>query len=108
MSADKSNQLVIREAIRKIALGRSMERVNMAPGGMSGVGTARVKSDAILLVRHIFVMTVTLTNGVPIESVSKMLGHRSLKTTQIYAKIVNDKLSEDMTRLSDRLIHLKM
>ena len=42
MSADKSHQLVIREAIRKIALGRSMERVNMAPGGMSGVGTARM------------------------------------------------------------------
>ena len=42
MSADKSNQLVIREAIRKIALGRSMERVNMSPGGMSGVGTARM------------------------------------------------------------------
>ncbi len=36
MSTDKSHQLVIREAIRKIALGRSMERVNMAPGGMSG------------------------------------------------------------------------
>ena len=42
MSADNSHQLVIREAIRKIALGRSMERVNMAPGGMSGVGTARM------------------------------------------------------------------
>lgn len=42
MSGDKSNQLVIREAIRKIVLGRSMERVNMAPGGMSGVGTARM------------------------------------------------------------------
>ena len=42
MSADKSHQIVIREAIRKIALGRSMERINMAPGGMSGVGTARM------------------------------------------------------------------
>ena len=42
MSADKSNQIVIREAIRKIALGRSMERINMSPGGMSGVGTARM------------------------------------------------------------------
>ena len=42
MSADKSNQLVIREAIRKIALGRSMERINMSPGGMSGIGTARM------------------------------------------------------------------
>ena len=58
--------------------------------------------------RHTFATTVTLTNGVPIESVSKMLGHRSLKTTQIYAKIVNDKLAEDMTNLSNRLQHLAM
>lgn len=42
MSADKSNQLLIREAIRKIALGRSMERIDLAPGGMSGIGTARM------------------------------------------------------------------
>ena len=60
------------------------------------------------LARHTFATTVTLTNGVPIESVSKMLGHRSLKTTQIYAKIVNDKLAEDMTNLSNRLQHLAM
>ena len=60
------------------------------------------------LARHTFATTVTLTNGVPIESVSKMLGHRSLKTTQIYAKIVNDKLAEDMTNLSTRLQHLAM
>lgn len=42
MSSDKSSQLLIREAIRKIALGRSMERIGMAPGGMSGIGTARM------------------------------------------------------------------
>ena len=60
------------------------------------------------LARHTFATTVTLTNGVPIESVSKMLGHRSLKTTQIYAKIVNDKLAEDMTNLSTRLQYLAM
>ena len=42
MSVDKSNQLLIREAIRKIALGRSMERIDLAPGGMSGIGTARM------------------------------------------------------------------
>ena len=60
------------------------------------------------LARHTFATTVTLTNGAPIESVSKMLGHRSLKTTQIYAKIVNDKLAEDMTNLSTRLQHLAM
>lgn len=42
MLSDKSNQLLIREAIRKIALGRSMERIAMSPGGMSGIGTARM------------------------------------------------------------------
>ncbi|MEN1785502.1 MAG: site-specific integrase, partial [Bacteroidota bacterium] len=40
------------------------------------------------LARHTFATTVTLANGVPIESVSKMLGHQSLKTTQIYAKVM--------------------
>ena len=51
------------------------------------------------LARHTFATTVTLTNGVPIESVSKMLGHNSIKTTQIYAKIVDRKISEDMNLL---------
>ena len=48
------------------------------------------------LARHTFATTVTLTNGVSIESVSKMLGHRSLRTTQHYAKILNRRVSEDM------------
>ena len=48
------------------------------------------------LSRHTFATTVTLANGVPIESVSKMLGHQSLKTTQIYAKVLDKKLMEDM------------
>ena len=49
--------------------------------------------------RHTFATTVTLSNGVPIESVSKMLGHKSLKTTQHYAKIVDRKLSDDVLKL---------
>ena len=60
------------------------------------------------LARHTFATTVTLANGVPIESVSKMLGHTSLRTTgrrpgQIYAKVVEQKLSEDMQALQDKL-----
>lgn len=53
--------------------------------------------------RHTFATTVTLANGVPIESVSSMLGHSEIRTTQIYAKVVESKVSEDMQRLRERL-----
>lgn len=53
--------------------------------------------------RHTFATTVTLSNGVPIETVSKMLGHRNLKTTQHYAKILDLKVSEDMMNLRNKL-----
>ena len=55
------------------------------------------------LARHTFATTITLTNGVSIESVSKMLGHKSLKTTQHYAKILDRKVSDDMKMLRKRL-----
>ena len=51
------------------------------------------------IARHTFATTITLSNGVPIESVSKMLGHKSIKTTQHYAKILDKKVSEDMALL---------
>ena len=51
------------------------------------------------LARHTFATTVTLTNGVPIETVSKMLGHTSIRTTQIYAKVIENKVSQDMLSL---------
>jgi integrase/recombinase XerD len=61
------------------------------------------KNLSFHLARHTFATTVTLSNGVPIESVSKMLGHGSIRTTQIYAKVVEKKLSEDMLKLKERL-----
>ncbi|MEP7279709.1 MAG: site-specific integrase [Bacteroidota bacterium] len=55
------------------------------------------------LARHTFATTVTLSNGVPIESVSKMLGHSRISTTQVYAKVIEQKLSDDMFLLMQKL-----
>ena len=53
--------------------------------------------------RHTYASEITLSQGVPIESVSRMLGHRDLRSTQIYAKITNDKINEDMKDLEIRM-----
>ena len=55
------------------------------------------------MARHTFATTVTLSNGVPIETISKMLGHRKLSTTQIYAKVVERKVFDDMQILREKL-----
>ena len=54
------------------------------------------------MARHTFATTVTLTNGVPIESISKMPGHTKIQTTQIYAKILDKKVSNDMQALRNK------
>jgi len=53
--------------------------------------------------RHTFATTVTLENDVPIETVSKMLGHKSIKTTQRYAKVTRKKISNNMDVLKNKL-----
>jgi site-specific recombinase XerD len=55
------------------------------------------------IARHTFATTITLNNGVPIETVSKMLGHKSLQQTQHYAKILDGKVSDDMAILKLKL-----
>ena len=61
------------------------------------------KAITFHIARHTFATTVTLSNGVPIESVSKMLGHTTIRSTQVYAKVVEQKLSEDMQNLKKRM-----
>lgn len=59
------------------------------------------------IARHTFATTVLLTNGVSLEATSKMLGHKSIKTTQIYGKIVESRVGNEMDKLSEKLFSQK-
>jgi len=59
------------------------------------------KNITFHMARHTFATTITLSHGIPIETVSKMLGHTSIKTTQIYAKILDTKVMDDMAALKE-------
>ena len=61
------------------------------------------KNLTMHMARHTFATSITLSNGVPIETVSKILGHSSLKITQIYARVLENKISDDMGQLKNRL-----
>ena len=65
---------------------------------LAGIG----KNLTTHLARHTFATTVTLSNGVPIETVSRMLGHTKLSTTQVYAKVLDNKIAEDMGKIRDK------
>lgn len=58
------------------------------------------------IARHTFATTVTLNNGVPIETVSQMLGHKSIKVTQLYAKILDRRISNDMQILRNKIAEI--
>ena len=59
------------------------------------------------LARHTFATTTTLSKGVPIETVSKMLGHTNIETTQIYARITNSKIGSDMQGLDKKYVGIE-
>lgn len=73
---------------------------------LSSINTNVISYTPIHLARHTFATTMTLGRGVPIESVSKMLGHTNIQTTQIYARITADKIGKDMDILSRNLGNL--
>lgn len=75
-----------------VATNQKMNEYLREIAGLCGID----KELSMHIARHTFATTVTLLNGVPIESVSKMLGHTSIRTTQIYAKVLDIKVGEDM------------
>ena len=69
---------------------------------MAGI-TRRITFHAA---RHTFATTITLSQGMAIETISELLGHKSVRTTQIYAKITPSKLERDMMLLSKKIDRL--
>ncbi len=69
--------------------------------------TAFKKNLTFHLARHTFATTTTLSKGVPIETVSKMLGHTNIETTQIYARITNGKIGSDMQGLDKKFVGIE-
>ncbi|MEO5980116.1 MAG: site-specific integrase [Chryseolinea sp.] len=61
------------------------------------------KNLTVHAARHTFGTTITLSNGISIETVSAMLGHKNFKTTQIYAKVVREKISADIKKLKETM-----
>ena len=89
----KHNELLIeKDLVLPVLSNQKMNAYIKEIATLAGI----TKNLTFHLARHTFATTVTLTNGVPIESVSKMLGHTNLKTTQHYAKILDMKVSKDM------------
>lgn len=80
----------------------SNEKINLYLKDIADV-CGITKNLTFHMARHTFATTVTLSNGVPIETVSKLLGHTKIATTQIYARVLEQKVSEDMQLLNRRL-----
>lgn len=67
------------------------------------LATGLKKNLTFHMARHTFATTVTLSNGVPIETVSKLLGHSKIASTQIYARVIDKKVSDDMRNLRNKI-----
>ena len=96
---DKYKGTLPNEAVLPVLSNQKMNAYLKEIGDICNVN----KSLTFHVARHTFATTTTLAKGVPIESVSKMLGHTNIKTTQTYARITDSKVSHDMTALEDKL-----
>jgi len=83
-----------------ISSNQKMNEYLIEIAALSGVN----KTLGNRIAKRTFGTTVTLMNGVPIESVSKMLGHTNIRTTQLYAKVLDTKVSEDMAPLMEKFV----
>ena len=100
MILDKYKDKLPNGALLPILSNQKMNSYLKEIGDLCGIN----KNLTFHLARHTFATTTTLAKGVPIETVSKMLGHTNIETTQIYARITNSKISQDMQGLSDKFI----
>lgn len=96
-------QCVINDKVLPVLSNQKMNAYLKEIADICGIN----KTLTFHIARHTFATTVTLSNGVPIETVSKMLGHKNLRTTQHYAKILDLKVSEDMKQLKNKLLNRK-
>lgn len=96
-SSDKDAK--VRETVFPWTTNQEVNRSLKIIAGISGI----VKDMTFHLARHTFATTVTLMNGVPIETISKMLGHTKLGTTMIYARVTQCKVGLDMGLLQNKL-----
>jgi site-specific recombinase XerD len=92
-------QCVVKDTLLPVMSNQKMNAYLKEIADLCNIG----KPLTFHIARHTFATTVTLNNGVPIESVAKMMGHTSIKTTQIYAKVMDHKISSDMQLLREKL-----
>lgn len=96
---DKYRGTLPNEAVLPVLSNQKMNAYLKEIGDVCGIE----KNLTFHLARHTFATSVTLAKGVPIETVSKMLGHTNIKTTQIYARITDSKIGNDMAVLAGKL-----
>ena len=89
-------------AYEKILPVKSNQRLNSYLSEIADICGIE-KHITMHLGRHTFATTVALCNGVPIETVQQILGHKNLSTTQIYARVIDEKVAQDMNSLEEKL-----